>query len=245
MLKRVDWWFAYTDSTRDIVLQAGYPCDRVTVLNNAIDNVGFANDLGSVGDAEVAGLRRQIGATDHSAVGLYCGSLYPDKRLDLLLGACKLVEQRQPNFKLVVLGDGPDRDVLQAAQGLPWLHWMGVKRGRDKAAWFRAAQLYLSPGAVGLHVLDSFVAGLTMVTTADALHGPEIAYLKHELNGLVSAGTDASYAAAVLAVLSDTTRFQRLRAAALESAALYSLDSMVRRFTQGMLDCVSAPRLTR
>ena len=37
MLKHVDWWFAYTNRTVDILCQAGYPRNRITCLDNAIE----------------------------------------------------------------------------------------------------------------------------------------------------------------------------------------------------------------
>ncbi|ALT79871.1 hypothetical protein AT984_13595 [Paucibacter sp. KCTC 42545] len=244
-LTAVDWWFAYTQMSADIVAEAGYPNDRITVLNNAIDNSTFSADLGSVTDAEVAALRASIDAEPEAPVGLYCGSLYPDKRLELLLQACERLVERLPAFKLVIVGDGPSRAVLEAGGPKPWLHWLGVKRGRDKAAWFRAAQLYLSPGAVGLHVLDSFVAGTPMVTTADALHGPEIAYLRNGHNGLITAGDAGSYAEAVLSLLQDPNRFAQIQRNALISAQQFTLDQMVQRFCDGIVACLKQPRLKR
>jgi glycosyltransferase involved in cell wall biosynthesis len=243
-LSAVDWWFAYTQMSADIVARSGYPAERITVLNNAIDNSQFSVDLASVSEAEVAALRASIDAGHGAPVGLYCGSLYPDKRLELLLEACEQVVAQVPAFKLVVVGDGPSRAVLEAAAGMrPWLHWVGVKRGRDKAAWFRAAQLYLSPGAVGLHVLDSFVAGTPMVTTADALHGPEIAYLQDGFNGLVTPGDAGSYAKAVLSLLQNPEQFALIQRNASASAEQYTLDQMVQRFCDGILACVKRPRL--
>jgi glycosyltransferase involved in cell wall biosynthesis len=242
-LTRVDWWFAYTQLSADIVAQAGYPRDRITVLNNAIDNGRFEAELADVSEAEVQELRRSIGASDGACVGLYCGSLYADKRLDLLVEACRRVHAQHPEFRLVVIGDGPSRHHLDAAAGEPWLHWQGARRGREKAAWFRASQLYLSPGAVGLHVLDSFVAGTPMITTGDALHGPEIAYLEHDVNGLVTSGDARSYGDAILAFIAQPERAERLRLTAAQTAPRYTLDAMVERFADGLAACVEAPRL--
>ena len=39
-----------------------------------------------------------------------------------------------------------------------------MKKGREKAAWFKLASVVLNPGLVGLHILDSFWAGVPMVT---------------------------------------------------------------------------------
>jgi glycosyltransferase involved in cell wall biosynthesis len=241
---RVDWWFAYTELSRQVVAGGGFPGERITVLNNAIDNDGFQSDLAATSDGAVAALRATIHAAPGAPVGLYCGSLYPDKRLDLLVAACAVVQRAKPHFRLVVLGDGPSRPFVQeAARHHPWLHWAGAQRGAAKAAWFRAADCYLSPGAVGLHVLDAFCAGLPLITTDTALHGPEIAYLESGRNGFIVPADAQAYAAATLTLLGNPMLRQRLRAAAAEDATRYTLDHMVRRFVDGMQACLAAPPL--
>jgi len=239
---RVDWWFAYTDSTSAIVRRDGFPAARITVLNNAIDDERFARDLAMVSAAQLSTCRARLGATPEALVGVYCGSLYPDKRLPLLLAAADLVHAERPEFRLAVLGDGPSRPlVLQAAATRPWLQAVGAQRGIDKAAWFRASHLCLNPGAVGLQVLDAFCAGLPLITTAPARHGPELAYLVSDRNSLVTADDARSYADAVLRLARDPALRDRLRAAAADDAQRYTLAAMVERFVAGIEGCLAAP----
>jgi L-malate glycosyltransferase len=239
----VDWWFAYTELSRRIVADGGYPSDRITVLDNAIDNEGLVADLAAVKAEQVAALRERIGAEPGAPVGLYCGSLYPDKRLDLLVEAARLVQRARPDFRLVVLGDGPSRHLIEeAARTLPWVHWAGMQRGVDKAAWFRVADCYLSPGLVGLHVLDAFCAGLPMVTTDSAPHSPEIAYLESGRNGFIVPANAADYAATCLRLIEDAALRDRLRRAAHADAQRYTMDNMVRRFVGGVQACLAAPK---
>jgi len=114
------------------------------------------------------------------------------------------------------------------------LHWVGVRKGVEKAGYFRLAQVILNPGLVGLHVLDAFCAGVPMVTTADARHSPEIAYLKDGENGLVVDGDATAYADAIIALLQNPSRYAHLNAGALAGAQHYTLQNMVERFTDGI-----------
>lgn len=238
---RVDWWFAYTELSRRIVADGGFPAARITVLDNAIDNDGFAAELAAVREEHTWARRVRIDAAADAPVGLYCGSLYPDKRLDLLIEAGALIHRQRPTFRLVVAGDGPSRAALvEAARTRPWLHWVGVQRGADKAAWFRVADCFMSPGAVGLHVLDAFCAGLPMVTTDSALHGPELAYLESGRNGFVVPADAPAFAATCLALLDDPAQRDALRAAASADARRYTLDNMVQRFVSGIEGCLAA-----
>ena len=244
-VNRVDWWFAYTDLTRSLLSADQVPASRISVLDNAIDNEQFVSDLAIVSDVQLRDCYRRIDSEPGLPVGLYCGSLYADKRLELLVAAVDLVHAQRPDFRLVVVGDGPNRSVItHAADSRPWLHWVGVQRGVEKAAWFRIANAYLSPGAVGLHVLDAFCAGIPMITTDSALHGPEIAYLKSGRNGFVVEADAKRYAETYLQLLQDTGRLEGIRRTAAQDATHYTLDNMVTRFADGVQACLATPRLS-
>ncbi len=242
-VNRVDWWFAYTDATRAILSADGFPADRITVLDNAIDNEQFVRDLEAVDATRLEACRARLDCRADAPVGLYCGSLYPDKRLDLLVAAADRVHAHHEDFRLVVIGDGPSRPLIdEAARSRPWLRALGVLRGVDKAAWFRVANAYLSPGAVGLHVLDAFCAGIPLITTRDARHGPEVAYLKSDHNGFVVGADAQSVADAYLALLGDPSLLNRIRSEAARDAQRYTLENMVSKFVDGIERCVGIPR---
>ena len=240
MLQRVDWWFAYTETTAEIVRRAGYPQERITCLDNAIDNEAFERDLASVTDAQLQTMRVEINAPEGAPVGLFCGSLYSDKRLDYMIEAADRIHAALPAFRLVVIGDGPGAgEIRAAAETRPWLKWLGVRKGQEKAAWFRLADVVINPGAVGLHVLDSFCSGTPMMTTAESRHGPEVAYLQDGVNGLVVHGGSDNYADAVIALFNDRSRLEAIKQAALRDARHYTLDNMVERFADGIERCVA------
>lgn len=242
LVGQVDWWFAYTVRTREILLADGYPAERITVLDNAIDNEAFERDLAAVSVARVRALRQDIDGGDVAALGLFCGSLYPDKQLPYMIDAADRIHAACPQFRLVVIGDGPSAGVIQAAaQTRPWLKWLGALRGAEKAAWFRTADLIINPGAVGLHVLDAFCSGTPMITTREARHGPEVAYLEHGVNSLMVSGDATIYANAAIELLGDPMRLESLKRAAVRDARRYTLDNMVSRFAAGIELCLSTP----
>ncbi|MGY0194254.1 glycosyltransferase family 4 protein [Leptothrix sp. BB-4] len=235
MLCRVDWWFSYTAATTAILEQAGYPRERITQLDNAIDSDGFKADLAAWSEAEIRAGRVALGLPDGAPTAVFCGSLYPDKRLDLLIDVADRIRAQLPGFTLIVIGDGPSMPLLrEAANSRPWLHLTGVRTGRDKARLFRMADVMLNPGLVGLHIVDAFCAGLVMVTTDNARHSPEVAYLEHGRNGLMLTDDPARHAAAVVALLQDAPRLQAMREQALADSARYTLARMVEHFADGI-----------
>ena len=245
LIGQVDWWFAYTQSTLSILQQAGYPQEQITCLDNAIDNEGFSRDLASIPEHQLDSLRQEIGADSQSPIGLFCGSLYADKRLEFMIAAADQIHAVLPGFRLVVVGDGAHAAVIHnAALERPWIKWAGVCKGTEKAAWFRLAKVIFNPGAVGLHVLDAFCAGIPMATTLEARHGPEIAYLENGFNGVITQGSPDVYAQEILRLLTDHTNHENLCRGATESARKYTLHNMVNQFADGIERCLNSPSRT-
>lgn len=239
--RQVDWWFAYTEVSRSVVREAGFPDERITVLNNAIDTTALREQLASVKRDEIESIRRAFGLGP-GPVGLCLGSLHADKRLDFLFDAARRTRADVPDFQLLLVGDGPLRDQVrhevEASGG--WMHWAGALKGVEKAKALAVAELMLNPGMVGLSILDSLVAGVPMVTTDYPYHSPEIGYLDSGVNGVMTAHDPQTYAAAVTDLLRHPARIEALRAGCLESAGNYTIEKMAGRFTQGILDCLVA-----
>ena len=241
--RRADWWFAYTDISAKIVEDFGYPSGRISVLNNSIDTRALAEGVESARAQPREMLRQHYGLPATATVGLYIGSLYAEKRLDLLLDGAIEIKRNHPEFHLAIVGSGPEMQVLQSrSQKLSWIHILGPRKGREKCELLAAADIILNPGLVGLGILDAFVAGLPMVTTDCALHSPEIAYLRHGVNGLMTEPTATSFAQSVNELLENKAMASELRAGALRSAKMYGLDAMVNNFCAGILEWTQSSR---
>ncbi|RZS58192.1 glycosyltransferase family 4 protein [Sphaerotilus mobilis] len=240
LLKQVDWWFSYTCATTNIIESAGYRRENITQLDNAIDSEGFKKDLASWSDDEVIEGRKQLGIEQNAPVGIFCGSLYPDKRLDLLISASDLIRQEIPNFNLLVIGDGPSMpELIEAKVTRPWIHLLGVQKGREKARYFRMSDVMLNPGLVGLHIVDAFCAGLVMITTDNAKHSPEVAYLTNKINGLMVSDNPAEYAASVASLLKNQLALAQMKSHALADSKRYTQENMIKRFTEGIVKATS------
>ena len=116
----VGWWFAYNETSAKVVMELGFPSERITRLMNTIDNQKLANDLASVTEAEVEAVRVRLGIyTDK--ICLYVGGMYDLKRLDFLFEALLEIKRRMPEFRMIFLGSGVDRDKVEAfAQKHAW-----------------------------------------------------------------------------------------------------------------------------
>lgn len=244
--RRADWWFAYTEVSAEIVRDFGYPAGRITVLNNAIDTAGLAAAVAQARLRSKEELRMSFGLAPGGPMGLYLGSLYPEKRLDLLVDGAMAVQVAHPDFQLAVVGAGPQEAWLRArVAGLPWVHVLGSRHGAEKAELLACADVMLNPGLVGLGILDAFVAGLPLVTTDCHLHSPEIAYLQPGNNGLMTAPDAAGFAAALIQIIDSPALADHLRQGCAQSAVAYSMAAMVDRFCDGVLAWNASERLSK
>lgn len=223
------WWFAYTEGSARRLASAGFPRDRVTVVNNAIDTTALSGHLRSL---QSGGLLR----APHRCV--FVGTLYHRKRLDYLLAAGDHLARRCPGFVLDVVGDGEMRsDLARAAASRPWLQLVGRRSGRSLVEVLARAQLVLAPASVGLSVLDSFATETPLVAVLGLGHGPELEYMQPGRNGflLPEGTTPLGYADYVCELLSQTGRVESARAGCRESASVLTLDRMVDSFVAGII----------
>ncbi|WP_159876280.1 MULTISPECIES: glycosyltransferase family 4 protein [Aquitalea] len=240
-LRWPDWWFGYTQHTRQIVEGSGFPPGQITVLNNAIDNVEFKEQLYMVSEADIARQRDELGLDAGDFVGIYCGSLYPDKRLDQLFEIADRLQQRAAHFRLLIVGSGAQQPyVEQMCATRPWIRFVGPRHGAGKAVLFRLAALTLCPGAVGLNILDAFIAGVPLITMAGAKHGPEICFLRNGVDGWLIGDAIDEYVSRVLRLMDTPMELQQMQQMALQAGEIYTVENMADNFVEGITRCLNA-----
>lgn len=253
MTRRVHWWFAYNELSARVVRATGFPAERITDVQNAVDTRSLVAARAALDDADLAALRAELDLPDRH-IAVFVGGMYPEKRLGFLVEAAVHVRDRLPDFTLLLIGSGPDAGIAHEAAGrLPWVRYLGPRLGDDKVAYLAVSELLLMPGLVGLAILDAFALGLPVVTTDDAPHSPEIAYLEPGRNGvLLPRGTTPDeYGDEVVRLLRDGPTRARIAAAGTVARERYTIEEMVRRFADGIVAALDADeraplrRLTR
>lgn len=230
------WWFAYTEGSAGRITKLGFPRNRITIVQNAIDTGSLKVDMASVTTEDVANFHVTTGGKP-GQTALFIGSLYPEKRLKFLLEAAALVNRERPNFTLLIAGDGPDREfVAAAASEAPYIQFLGRLDGEARALALRASNCVLMPGLVGLGILDAFAAEAPMITTAHGFHSPEIEYLTSGVNGILlpEDTTSQEYAQAVIHFLDDQALQLQLRQGCQETASRITNEAMVENFRRGV-----------
>jgi glycosyltransferase involved in cell wall biosynthesis len=237
-LKQCDWWFAYTKGVKAFLVEKGYPEQQITALQNAIDTRFLQEEYAKITEQQAADLKAELGIEgDH--IGLFCGGIYPEKRIDFLLECCIIIKKEVPNFHMIFIGSGIDANKVSAAAAqYDWIHYVGPKFEQDRLVYFKISALFLMPGLVGLGILDSFAFETPMVTTNYEFHSPEIEYLEQGKNGLMVDNSIEAYSNAVVTLLL-TENYKNLLEHCKVSAAQYTLEQMVENYKNGILSAIA------
>ncbi len=139
------------------LLQDGVNPDRIRIVHNGFDEEALLR-----GGADT--LRAELRIPGDAIVGAIAGGLIRLKGHDILFAAMRLLPSSPP-FHLLVLGDGPERQTIQAAaQGLP-VHFLGYRT--DLGAVLRDAVDFLvvpsRQEAFGRVILDAAFAGIPAI----------------------------------------------------------------------------------
>jgi len=239
VLHWASWWFAYTQGAADYLAHQNFDAKKITVVENAVDTRMLRELIADVTVGEVDKVKLSIGWKGEAKIGVFCGSLYKNKCLDLLFESADLIHKKNPDFRLLILGGGTlIGAVRDYAVTRKWVNFAGPVFGREKAIYLRMSDIWLNPGLVGLGILDGFSAGLPIITTDVPFHSPEIEYLQNGVNGLMTAPDAGSYATAIEGLLDNKKQLLSLKNGALTSSRYFSIETMVSNFSEGIIRCL-------
>lgn len=173
---------------------------------------------------------------------LCVGRMIPTKRMTDLVEALKIVRLRYPQWRLVIVGDGPLLEPIQsqiATAGLSDEIFLAGK-GRDLIPTLRSADLFVFPSEVeGLPnaVIEAGLAGLPIVA-CDA-PGVKDVIQDGETGLLVETRNPQALAAAIIDLLEHPDKASRLAASAqqrmcAEFSTEHALECLYRAYDSGL-----------
>jgi glycosyltransferase involved in cell wall biosynthesis len=213
----------------EIALGWGLPAERVTVVPNP------APPVGRIASREE--LRRRLGV--NGATFVFAGRLVPAKHLPLAVAALRHV----PGARLVIIGDGPERQRLKEVIMQAGLDGRVVLKGalpRSEAIeWLRAADAAVLSSAwenFPHAAVEALAVGTPVVATA--VGGvPEV--IETGVNGiLVPRGDERALAEAMRSVTMDAELLARLRDGVAATVGRYGADRAYEAIERELLTAV-------
>ncbi|HXD66424.1 MAG TPA: glycosyltransferase [Solirubrobacteraceae bacterium] len=212
-----------SNRTRMIELE-GIPAEKVLVLPTAYIPHRVT---------EPTDIRAELGVAPDAPIIGVVATLRVEKALEVMISAAAHVIQKFPDAHLVIAGDGPQRESLEAqvaSMGLTGhVHFLGERRdvtpllqtvdvGALSSDWEGMPLFVLECMATGTPVVATNVGGL-----------PEI--VEHDRTGLLVPPRDpAALAAAISALLADPERGRLLAATAAERMDSFTIETVAHRF---------------
>jgi sugar transferase (PEP-CTERM/EpsH1 system associated) len=210
-----------------LVERVGIPESKIVVIPNGVDTDRF-----SPGPAH-GDLRARLGLGSKPVIG-HVARLAPVKNQPLLVDALARVRERVPEAQLVIVGDGPEREALQAhiqARGLEEsVHLAG--EARDVPAILREFDVFALPSkaeGTSMSVLEAMASGIPVV--ASAVGGtPDL--LDHGRCGVLVEPNDVDALAVALADVLLAPDRRRVLAAAARTRVVQDFDeaAVARRY---------------
>lgn len=184
-------------------------------------------------------LRAAWGADENTTVMVYAGRVSPEKNIDLTIRAYRQAKQKQPDrhFKLVVIGDGPDRARLEALE--PEGIFVGMKRGTELAECYASADVFVFGSEVetfGNVVLEALASGLPVVAYDYACAATVMTHGQH---GWVCPIGQADQLTALAEQLPDQATLRRLGMQAHERASQFGWNLAVDQFDSALQQAVA------
>jgi glycosyltransferase involved in cell wall biosynthesis len=134
--------------------------ERVDLWQRGVDTELFQPDLAS----HSMRVRLSAGNPDRPLL-LYVGRVSAEKEIDRI----KPVLEAIPEARLAIVGDGPNREALEAHFAGTNTHFIGYLQGTELASAFASADAFLFPSrteTLGLVLLEAMAAGCPVVAAA-------------------------------------------------------------------------------
>lgn len=219
--------------TRALVqdLQArGY--HNVKLLSRGVDTAQF-----SPGKRSEA-LRQSWGAGPEDVVALLVGRLAKEKNVGLAVAAFAAVAARVPGARMVFVGDGPMRKVLEEA--CPQAIFAGVHKGESLAAHYASADMFIFPSLTetfGNVVTEAMASGLAVVAY-DCAAAQEL--IVDGRNGRrLPAGDERAFTQAAVDMALNRSALNSMRMHAAPSVAHLGWDAIFDSFVQHITDVLA------
>lgn len=213
-----------------LIRHAHVPAGRIQVIPNAIDLSRFE----SLPSRET--MRHKLRLEEHHIAVVLIANMRREKRHDVFIAAAARLARSDPRLRFLIVGDGPDRDAVQAAAAASGLDHetlrllgprddvLDILRGVDISCLCSDIECF------SMSMLEAAAAGCAFIGPAVGAM-PE--FLEHDRTGLAIRPADvASLADAIAGLAENADLRRRLADAALDRVRQsFGIDNMVGAFT--------------
>ncbi len=244
--KRSDALLVYTNESKDYSIRKKIYPDKIFVLNNTLDVEQLWREAKTIRQEDIQKTREQLGLLENSFVFLFLGRLYNRKEIPVLLKAYAKITDDLKNSKLVIIGDGQDREKIQNLIDSLGIEEQVIMLGaiydsRRLGELLLISDVVTLPGQVGLSVVHSFAYGKPVITRASDTYSSELEYVIDGVNGIrLKDKQIQSYADMMREVCFNAELLKKLSEGACKTAEKLTMRKMADNFRDAIIYVVNA-----
>jgi glycosyltransferase involved in cell wall biosynthesis len=225
---QMDVVYAPSESYRRELAAMGFAEDKLRVLRRGVDVGRFGPER------RTPAFWERFGRSTESMKLLYVGRLSHEKNLELLLEQHRRLVDAGLDLELVLVGDGPARDQLEARYRSTGVLFTGFLEGEALATAFASADLFVFPSTTdtfGNVVLEAQASGLPAIVSH--LGGPREIIQPDVTGVVVDVSRGDALGEAIAALHRDRARVARMSEAAARYARTFTWDRVLSHLWAG------------
>ena len=180
-------------------------------------------------------LRQAWGVDDDTPVLLMVSRVAPEKNFALAIKAFRAVQVDQPRARMVIVGDGPQRQALQGAN--PDIVFAGMQRGESLAQHYASADIFVFSSqseTFGNVILEAMASGLALVAYRYAAAKEHLVDSRHGY--LAEMDDEVTFIQKVVSLANDANLYREMGHAAHLTAANLGWERICDDFERSLLE---------
>ena len=172
-----DAFVGVADASREFMIKRyGIPPERITVIPLGADHELFRFD-----EAARQQIRSQFSLNQNDVVFVYSGKIVPQKSLNILIEAVKLMKSYN-NLRVLLVGDGPSTYVekmklaIRDAVLVDKFIWHNAVPNRELYRFYSAADVGVWPRGASIGQREAMACGLPIIISEDSMVTDLVSY---------------------------------------------------------------------
>ncbi|ALV63873.1 LPS biosynthesis RfbU related protein [Thermococcus sp. 2319x1] len=159
---------------------------------------------------------QKVSGRDEEYDIIFVGRLIKEKNVDLLLRAVEIVKNNVPDLKVLIIGEGPEKErlvslasVLKLSQNVKFLGFL--RDYEEVISYLKSSKVFVLPSkreGFGIVVLEANASGLPVITLNYPMNASKDLII-HGYNGFISSSTPSSLAEYIEISLFSGKKFKR------------------------------------
>ena len=128
----------------------------------------------NINPKKIAELKKQYGLTKKDFIGIFVGRIAEEKNIPFLINVVEKVIKQKPNMKLLIIGDGPDKEkyekLVQEKKCQNNIIFTGKVPWEEIPTYYRLGDIFLSASTTetqGLTIIEAMAASLPALCIDD------------------------------------------------------------------------------